>query len=195
MADRAVALASELGLDGSSVFFNRDWVPYDERLAWFAEADLGVSAHRDSFEARLAFRTRLLDHIAGGTPLVVTRGDVLGDLVESRGMGRALAPGDVDGWTDALAESSRRRSGLRGGEDRSQGGAGRAVMEPRRRAARGFDRPGRVGRLDDAPPNVASYSAPRPRWPARHSTAAACGRPSRRHRGQSQAALAGRWLI
>ena len=49
MADRAVALAVELGLDGSSVFFNRDWVPYDERLAWFAEADLGVSAHRDSF--------------------------------------------------------------------------------------------------------------------------------------------------
>ena len=104
MADRAVALAAELGLDGSSVFFNRDWVPYDERLAWFAEADLGVSAHLDSFEARLAFRTRLLDHIAGGTPLVVTRGDVLGDLVGSRGMGLALAPGDVDGWTDALAE-------------------------------------------------------------------------------------------
>ena len=104
MADQAVTLAAELGLERTSVFFNRDWVPYDDRLAWFAEADLGVSAHRDSFETRLAFRTRLLDHIAGGTPLVVTRGDVLGDLVQSRGMGRALAPGDVDGWTAALAE-------------------------------------------------------------------------------------------
>ena len=104
MADQAVALTAELGLDGSSVFFNREWVPYDERLAWFAEADLGVSAHRDSFEARLAFRTRLLDHIAVGTPLVVTQGDVLGDLVQARGMGRALAPGDVDAWTVALAE-------------------------------------------------------------------------------------------
>jgi glycosyltransferase involved in cell wall biosynthesis len=104
MADQAVTLAAELGLDGTSVFFNRDWVPYDERLAWFAEADLGVSAHHDSFETRLAFRTRLLDHIAGGTPLVVTRGDVLGDLVQSRAMGRALAPGDVDGWTVALAD-------------------------------------------------------------------------------------------
>ena len=104
MADQAVALAAELGLDGSSVFFNRDWVPYDERLAWFADADLGVSAHQESFEARLAFRTRLLDHIAAGTPMVVTGGDVLGDLVQSRGMGRALAPGDVDGWTVALAE-------------------------------------------------------------------------------------------
>ena len=119
MANRAVKLAAELGLDGRSVFFNREWVPYDERLAWFAEADLGVSAHRDSFEARLAFRTRLLDHIAAGTPLVVTRGDVLGDLVASRGMGRALAPGDVEGWTAALAELL--------GEDRAYAAASTAV--------------------------------------------------------------------
>ena len=70
------------------MFFNRAWVPYDERLPWFAEADLGVSAHEDSLEARLAFRTRLLDHIAAGTPLVVTQGDVLAELVEARGMGR-----------------------------------------------------------------------------------------------------------
>ena len=104
MADQAVALAKELGLAGRSVLFNRAWVPYDERLAWFAEADVGVSAHRDSLEARLAFRTRLLDHIACGTPLVVTEGDVLADLVESRVLGRVVAAGDVDGWTEALAE-------------------------------------------------------------------------------------------
>lgn len=104
MAADAEALAAELELDGRSVFFNDSWVPYDERLAWFGEADIGVSAHRDSLEARLAFRTRLLDHIASGTPLVVTRGDVLADLVQSRGMGRVLAPGDVDGWVGAVAE-------------------------------------------------------------------------------------------
>ena len=104
MGDEAVRLAAELGLDGRSVFFNDSWVPYAERLAWFAEADLGVSAHRDSLEARLAFRTRLLDHIACGTPLVVTRGDVLADLVRSRGLGRVLEPGDVDGWAGALVE-------------------------------------------------------------------------------------------
>ena len=104
MADEAVRLAAELGLDGRSVFFNESWVPYEERLAWFAEADLGVSAHRDSLEARLAFRTRLLDHIASGTPLVVTRGDVLADLVRSRGLGRVVEPGDVGGWVGALIE-------------------------------------------------------------------------------------------
>ena len=104
MGDQAVALAAELGLDGRSVFFNQAWVPYDERLAWFAEAAVGVSAHRESLESRLAFRTRLLDHIACGTPLVVTGGDVLADLVQARGMGRVVAAGDVDGWTEALAE-------------------------------------------------------------------------------------------
>ena len=66
MAERASALAVELGLEGRSVFFNRGWVPYEERRAWFAEADVGVSAHLDSLESRLAYRTRLLDHIAAG---------------------------------------------------------------------------------------------------------------------------------
>ena len=46
MADEAIGVAQELGLEGSSVFFNRGWVSYDERLTWFADADLGVSAHR-----------------------------------------------------------------------------------------------------------------------------------------------------
>ena len=104
MAERAQALAVELGLEGRSVFFNRGWVPYEERRSWFAEADVGVSAHLDSLESRLAYRTRLLDHIAAGTPLVVTRGDVLADLVEARGLGRTVDPGDVQGWVTALAE-------------------------------------------------------------------------------------------
>jgi glycosyltransferase involved in cell wall biosynthesis len=104
MAGEAVQLAAELGLEGRSVFFNDSWVPYDERLAWFAEADIGVSAHRDSLESRLAFRTRLLDHIASGTPLVVTQGDVLAELVQAKGLGRAVAPGDIDGWVGAVTE-------------------------------------------------------------------------------------------
>ena len=133
----------ELGLDGRSVFFNRAWVPYDERLEWFAEADIGVSAHPESFEARLAFRTRLLDHIAAGTPLVVTRGDVLADLVEARGMGRVVAPGDVDGWTAALASCSTTIAPTQR-QGRSQGRPGGAFVEPGRRAARGAARAGRL---------------------------------------------------
>ncbi len=104
MTERARGLAAELGLLHRHVVFGDDWVPYEQRRGAFARADLGVSAHVDGAEARLAFRTRLLDHIAAGTPLVVTRGDVLGELVESRGMGRAVDPDDVDGWVSAVDE-------------------------------------------------------------------------------------------
>jgi glycosyltransferase involved in cell wall biosynthesis len=104
MADRAVTLAAELGLEGRAVFFNRTWIPYGDRLDWFADADLGVSAHGESVESRLAFRTRLLDHIATTTPIVVTRGDVLAELAESRGFGRVVEPHDIDGWVAAIAQ-------------------------------------------------------------------------------------------
>ena len=144
MADRAVRLAEELELDGRSVFFNRAWVPYEERLSWFAEADLGVSAHRDSLEARLAFRTRVLDHIACGTPLVVTRGDVLADLVESRGHGPGRRSGRRRRLGGGAGGAARRRSRVRSGRHRSQGGPGRAGVDADRRTARGAGRPGRL---------------------------------------------------
>jgi glycosyltransferase involved in cell wall biosynthesis len=104
MADHAVEIARSLGIEGRHVFFNHEWVAYDRRLDYFREADLGVSAHRDTAEARFAFRTRMLDHFAAGTPVVATSGDVLADLVVDRGIGRVVAPGDVEGWVKALAE-------------------------------------------------------------------------------------------
>ena len=69
----------------------RSWVPYEERGAYLLEADLGVSAHFDDLESRFAFRTRLLDCFWAGLPVVTTRGDSLGDLVERRGLGATVA--------------------------------------------------------------------------------------------------------
>jgi glycosyltransferase involved in cell wall biosynthesis len=103
MASRAVALAEELGVRGRSVLFNEGWVPYEERAAWLAEADIGVSAHFDDVETRFAFRTRLLDYLWAGLPIVTTGGDTLGDLVDSESLGSALPVGDVSAWTAALA--------------------------------------------------------------------------------------------
>ena len=113
MADRAVALARALGVEGRHVFFSREWVPYERRLDYFREADLGVSAHLDTTEARFAFRTRLLDHFAAGTPVVTTSGDVLAELVAARGLGRVVAPGDVEGWVGALQELLAHRAKLK----------------------------------------------------------------------------------
>jgi glycosyltransferase involved in cell wall biosynthesis len=100
---RARDLARSEGLDGERVHFNEGWVPYAERGAWLAEADLGVSAHLDHLEARFSFRTRILDYLWAGLPVVASRGDALGDLVAARGLGRAVDPGDVDGFAAACA--------------------------------------------------------------------------------------------
>lgn len=103
-AANAVARAEELGLRDRVVFFNEGWIPYEQRGAYLLEADLGVSAHLDDLESRFAFRTRLLDCFWAGLPVVTTRGDALGNLVEQRGLGRAVAPGDVASWACAIDE-------------------------------------------------------------------------------------------
>lgn len=104
MERRAVALAEELRLRDTHVFFNESWVPYDRRGAYYLEADLGVSAHFDDLETRFAFRTRLLDCFWAGLPVVTTGGDALGELVRERGLGRVVGVEDVAGWVAALSE-------------------------------------------------------------------------------------------
>ena len=102
-AGAAVAFARERGLEGVGVHFNPGWVPYDEREGYLVEADVGVCAHHDHLEARFSFRTRVLDHLWAGLPSVLTGGDAMGDLVERRGLGRAIAPEDDAGFAAACA--------------------------------------------------------------------------------------------
>jgi hypothetical protein len=63
MAADSVALAHELGLVGTHVFFNEDWVEYDDRQNYLLESDIGVSTHLDHVETEFSFRTRLLDYL------------------------------------------------------------------------------------------------------------------------------------
>jgi glycosyltransferase involved in cell wall biosynthesis len=102
--DRARELARREGLEGTLVHFNDGWVPYAERGRWLAEADLGVSAHLDTLEARFSFRTRILDYLWARLPVVTTGGDALGDLVDREGVGRAVPPGDAEAFAGACRE-------------------------------------------------------------------------------------------
>jgi glycosyltransferase involved in cell wall biosynthesis len=101
--DEAIALSQELGLYNRYVFFN-DWVPYSERQNYLLEADLGVSLHKDHAETRFAFRTRFLDYLWAGLPMVATEGDVVSEQVKEWGLGRIVAAGDVEGVTTAILE-------------------------------------------------------------------------------------------
>jgi glycosyltransferase involved in cell wall biosynthesis len=105
MAERAIALSQELDLYEKCVFFN-DWVSYDERQNYLLEADVGVSLHFAHLETHFSFRTRLLDYIWAGLPVIVTRGDVLSDLIEDHQLGWAVGYESVDDVTAAILESA-----------------------------------------------------------------------------------------
>jgi glycosyltransferase involved in cell wall biosynthesis len=101
-ARRARALASQLGLTGSHVFFNEDWVPYELRADYLLDADVGVSAHFDHIETAFSFRTRILDYIWSSLPIICTDGDAFGDLVTVEGLGRAVPAEDIEALATAL---------------------------------------------------------------------------------------------
>ncbi len=102
-SEEVIALSRELGLYDQYVFFN-DWVPYRERQNYLLEADVGVSLHHDHAETRFAFRTRFLDCLWAGLPIVATEGDVMGDAVREWQLGRVVAPEDVEGVATALLD-------------------------------------------------------------------------------------------
>lgn len=88
-------LARELGVLDSSVFFNDTWVEYSERGSYLLESDAGVSTHNLHIETTFSFRTRILDYLWAGLPMVVTEGDGFADLVEREGLGFVAKANDV----------------------------------------------------------------------------------------------------
>ena len=102
MAVQTRALADELQLTGTHVFFNEDWVPYEDRQNYLLESDVGVSTHFDHIETAFSFRTRILDYFWAGLPVVSTSGDALSDMIEAAGAGIAVPPNDVGALEDAL---------------------------------------------------------------------------------------------
>jgi GT2 family glycosyltransferase len=95
-------LASELGVLDSAVFFNEEWVDYDDRQNYLLEADAGVSTHFDHLETTFSFRTRILDYLWAGLPMVVTEGDGFAELIEREDLGIVVPERDVDALVDAL---------------------------------------------------------------------------------------------
>jgi Glycosyl transferases group 1 len=102
MAIDARALAEELGVAGTHVFFNGGWVEYSERQNFLLEATLGVSTHFESLETRFSFRTRALDYLWAGLPIVATEGDSFGELIEEEHLGLTVPPEDPQALEDAI---------------------------------------------------------------------------------------------
>jgi GT2 family glycosyltransferase len=110
VASEARASAERAGLLNRHVFFLENWVAYEERGAYLLEADVGISTHRKHAESTLAFRTRFLDYLWAGLPVLCSNGDALGDLAASRGFGIAVSPGDVQALAQAMISIATDRS-------------------------------------------------------------------------------------
>lgn len=87
MAGQTRRLAQTLGLTGEQVFFNETWVPYAQRQNWLLDADAGVTTHFEHVETTFAFRTRVLDYLWAGLPIVTTDGDAFAELVGTERLG------------------------------------------------------------------------------------------------------------
>lgn len=110
--EQAIALSRELDLYDKSIFFN-EWVPYQERQNYLLEADLGVSLHLNHIESKFSFRTRFLDHLWTGLPLLATEGDVLGAELVKLDLGRTVKAGDVTAVAEAIIDMLRNNNDLR----------------------------------------------------------------------------------
>src|SRR5947209_688445 len=70
----------------------------------YHECELAVLTHRPLLEAQLSWRTRSLDCLWGGLPLVVTAGDEVGEIAASAGAARCVPPEDPAALAAVLNE-------------------------------------------------------------------------------------------
>jgi glycosyltransferase involved in cell wall biosynthesis len=134
VATEARRLAGALGLTDVHVFFNEGWVAYDDRHNYLLEADVGVSLHVDNLETTYSFRTRILDYLWSGLPVVATSGDGFAEIIAAEGIGAVVPPGDVEAVAGALVRMLGDRAGRDGYRERATAVAAQfrwsVVLEP-----------------------------------------------------------------
>jgi glycosyltransferase involved in cell wall biosynthesis len=97
-----------------------DWIPADRRYDLLRDVDLLVAPHRPSLETRLSLRTRFLDAMTAGCPVVTSAGGAMSRMLREHGAGWVVPPGDAEALAAALAEAvedadarERRQAGAR----------------------------------------------------------------------------------
>lgn len=94
-----------------------DWVPAERRYDLLRDVDLLIAPHRPSLETRLSLRTRFLDALAAGCPVVTSEGGAMSRLLAEHRAGWLVPPGDAAALAEALAEAldapDSRRCGAR----------------------------------------------------------------------------------
>ena len=77
---------------------------YEERADFLLEAQIGACLYPAGLETDYSFRTRLLDCLWAGLPVLCSGGDALGELVAARGLGRVAADHEPESLAGVLKE-------------------------------------------------------------------------------------------
>lgn len=107
LLNETVSMAKNLDVYENNVFFNFGWVKYNERQNYLMEADVGITTHPVHIETRFSFRTRALDYMWAGLPMISTEGDFFSDLIDKKTLGIVVKekdPADIANAIIKLAE-------------------------------------------------------------------------------------------
>jgi glycosyltransferase involved in cell wall biosynthesis len=94
--------AGELGIEDAIEIV--DWVAHADRRARLARADAAVTLDPGGIEARYAFRTRLVDALAAGLPVIATTGELVADEAAAHGAGFAVPASKPRALANLLVE-------------------------------------------------------------------------------------------
>lgn len=109
---RARHLARALGLLDRTIFFWDDWIAFERRHEFLADADVGLTLHGSTSEAHFAARTRYLDYLWAGLPCILAEGDETGARFADAGFAQLVPTGDETAVQAALQRAADDRSRL-----------------------------------------------------------------------------------
>lgn len=87
--------AAHHGLQGPAVVPLETWVPYAERHRILNRSSILAVLHQPGVETELSFRSRALDGVWAGVPLLLSEGGAAARIAHSAGWGAVVPPGDA----------------------------------------------------------------------------------------------------
>lgn len=106
--EQVVAESRARGWTGRHVFFV-PWVAAENRWDLYRESTVAVVLHQPRFETELSMRTRVLDYLAAGLPVVASAGGAMSRVLLEEGLGTVIAPGDGSALREAIDRLLRDR--------------------------------------------------------------------------------------
>jgi len=108
-AEKAEKLAAQKKLLNKFIFFNKNWIPYEERFNYFLESDVGITTHLAHFETQFSFRTRILDYIHFNLPIICSKGDFFEQYIQKNSIGITVTPSNRDELKKAILSMGEKK--------------------------------------------------------------------------------------